>query len=75
MNFHEKIRKLRCSRGLSTKQAADILDIEECVYIAVENGGETLIKEDVKKLCSFYKISYKDFLNGNLKGRYVLRTK
>lgn len=69
MKPNEKIKYLRELRGYPTEQIAKFLDMEDRVYCATENGGETLMVSDLEKLCNLYGITLVDFEHNHFESR------
>lgn len=55
----EKIKDLRESKGLNTKELTEILDIDELSYIKLENDKKSISVSvsELKKLVEFFNVS------------------
>ena len=62
----ERIKDLRESKGLSAKELAEILDINQSTYSKLENDKKSIAVSELKKLTEFFGVTA-DYIIGTSK--------
>ena len=63
MNIGKKLKQLRLSKGVQTKELEDLLSVEQPTYSKYENGHLSPPPEKLILLAKFYNISLDELLN------------
>ncbi len=61
----ERIRDLRASKGLNSKELANILDINTSTYSKLENDKKSIGVEELKKVTEYFSVSADHILGTN----------
>ena len=61
----ERIKELRESKGLNSKELANILDINTSTYSKLENNKKSIGVEELKKITDYFSVSADYILGTN----------
>lgn len=62
----ERIKDLRESKGISAKELAELLDINQSTYSKLENDKKSIAVSELKRITEFFEVTA-DYIIGTLK--------